>query len=373
MFAYKVPYRDGNGTQTSETWSTLTKARKFRDLVRSQKHAGLLEDFKAGQQSVSAWAAGWLETAGAIKREATHVAYETLLRLYILPELGGMAVRAVTAMDVQRAVNAWAKTRSPRSVHLTYTVCASMFKAAVVAGLRRVSPCVGIELPELPDTEVEPFTVAQVWALAGAIRPQYRLLVLMAAQTGLRIGELRGLTWDRIDLHARTVTVDRQVRDGQFRPVKSKASRRVVPLSDALVVELGAYRLAHPPKRLTVGVKGSHAVTVEPVFTSPRGRLLADSTVTPYWKAACEVVGIDATARKFHRLRHTFASVLIDRNESPKKIQRWMGHSSIAVTMDVYGHLYPTSDDSLRSAMDDAFALGPAPLATVPDPSDPLR
>lgn len=365
VFAYKVPYRDGNGVQTSETFSSLTQAKKFRDLVRSQKHAGLLEDFKAGAVPVSSWAADWIESLRTVKRESTWTSYESLLRINVIPALGGMAVRAVTPMDIQRAVNEWSRDLAPKTVHLAYRVCGNLFRAAVTSGLRRSSPCVGISLPELPDYEVIPFTVEEVDALTQAIHPNYRMLIRVAAQTGLRIGELRGLTWDRVDLEARTITVNRQLQDGEFRPVKSKASKRVVPISKALASELAIYRWENPPRALSVPVKGGEPVMAELVFLTVRGRPIGTSTLKGYWKKACAEVGISPERARFHNLRHFFASILIDRNQNALKIQKWMGHANVSVTLNVYGHLMPGSDDDLRSVMDDVFGSGL--LGATPD------
>ncbi|MBB6170734.1 integrase [Nocardiopsis mwathae] len=359
VYAYKVPYRDGDGKQTSQTWDTLTQAKEFRDLVRGQKNSGILQDFKAGRITVSAWGAEWLSTIKATRRPSTHATYRTWVNRYILPELGGMTLNAVTPHDIQRAVNAWATRHglSAWTVRLIYRACKGLFQEAADAGRIPASPCRNVRLPEVHTSEVVPFTVAEVEAIAEEITPRYRLLVVMGACLGLRIGELLGLTWDRIDLEAGTVSVDRQLQDGRLSPAKTRTSIRRVPLSQRVITELRTHRDLYPPQTVSVEQDGAPGRTeVEPVFRSPRGGMANPATVRYRFRKACTAAGLrPEVPHKLHNLRHTFASVCIEHNTSPKKIQTWMGHASISVTMDVYGHLMNSSDDSLRSAMDAAF------------------
>ncbi|MFW5415811.1 site-specific integrase [Nocardiopsis sp. CNT-189] len=372
VYAYKVPYRTPAGKQTSETWSTLKEARAFRDQVRSQKRAGILPDYQAGEVSVASWSAEWLEAVKTSARDSTYRTYRAWLNRHVIPALGDSPVRAVTSSDVQRAVNRWAKTLSPRSVHLTYKICCALFGTAVEAEKRSKTPCRAIMLPELPESEVVPFTLAEVDALEEAVPPDWRLLVVLGAGTGLRMGEMLGLTWDRIDFKARTVTVDRQLQKGKLVAVKSKKSRRTVPLPARVALALQAHAARFPRRPVDAPDAAAGTSTAELVFYRVRGgRVLpvCQSTARDRFKAACKAVGVQG-APKVHTLRHTFASLLIARNVPGKRIQAWMGHASFSVTMDVYGHLYDDPEGAQSAAIDDALGVpegssgvvGPGPL-----------
>lgn len=359
VYSYKVPYRDATGKQTSQTWATLKEARAFRDQVRSGRRAGILPDYKAGAASVASWADEWLEAVRTARREATYRTYRSWVRRYIGPELGALPVRAVTSADVQRAVTAWSDRIAPWTVRLVYRALRALMAAAVEADMRPKTPCAGIKLPEVPESrDAQPFTADDVDAIGAGITPRFRVLVALGAGLGLRMGEMLGLSWDRVDLEAGTVTIDRQLQRGKLVPVKSKTSRRVLPLPDTVAAALRDHARTYPPRPVPVGTDGA---TAELVLYQDTGRPVSDSSARYHFKQACKAAGIPG-AVKVHGLRHTFASLLIDKDISPKKIQTWMGHSSISVTMDVYGHLYEGSEAGMCSAIDDALGSDtPAP------------
>ena len=357
VYAYKVPYRDANGKQTSETFQTLEEARDFKARLRSKNADGVSVDPKTGRMSVQSYGEEWLTTKKATKRERTVAVYTNLLRTHVFPTLGGKYMNAVTQRDIQRLVTSlYEGPLSARSVRLVHRTMAAMFRTSVVAGLRASSPCVGIELPTVVGKEVSPLDMKQVWALATNIDARYRALVLLAAGTGLRVAECLGLTWDRIDLEGQTATVDRQItRYGCLAVPKSQASRRVVPLPDMAVQALKEHKRSHPPQtRIMIGANGK-SEDVELVFTSARERVLTQDTIRPPFRRACDRAGLSRSVT-FHTLRHTYASLLIDAGESPKLVQTRMGHSTISITMDVYGHLFPNAGLRTRSAIDTAFS-----------------
>ncbi|PSK96407.1 integrase [Murinocardiopsis flavida] len=354
VIAYKVPYRDSMGTQTSKTWNTWKKATAFRNKIRSQKDSGILEDYRS-KKTVREVAEKWMGTVEAMRRPETSSVYRTMLDLHIYPVLGDVPVRAVTKDDVQEVVNRWSKDRAARSVRLCFGVLSAVFQSAFDTDMIRKTPCTRIVLPELPRNRFVPLTPASVWAIANALRPDLRMMVLVGAMTGLRVGELRALTWDCIDFDRKMIDVVYQVQDREFCPLKTSSSYRSVPISPLLVRLLRKYRDTEGSVLADVPVRGDKPRRVELVFLSPGGRAQSNNLFTHKFRKVCEELKIQATV---HTLRHTFASVMIDRNESPKKLQSWMGHSSISITMDVYGHLYPNSDDSVRNAIDEAFGDG---------------
>jgi integrase len=182
VFAYKVPYRDANGKQTSETFGSLKEAQAFRNKIRRQRDEGLVLDAKAGKVSFGEYAATWLERA-RVARDSTYANYERHLRLYILPALGGRQLRAVTRADIQAFVTKiYTGGLVPRTVASVYVTVSAVFRAAHLLDKNiTASPCVEITLPEIPDKEVGVLTVAQVRALAAGIPERYRAAVLLVA------------------------------------------------------------------------------------------------------------------------------------------------------------------------------------------------
>jgi integrase len=169
-------------------------------------------------------------------------------------------------------------------------------------------------------------------ALAGA-QGRRRALLVAAVFTGMRASELRGLRWSDVDFDAKLIRV-RQRADisGRIGTLKSAHSRRDLPMSPMLVNVLMEWRLASPPGEL--------------VFPGRGGGPLCHNTL---------MAALGSTA---HRYRHFYASWLIDQGFGPKRVQALMGHSSIQITFDVYGHLFPAEDDHARFASAELALVG---------------
>jgi integrase len=170
---------------------------------------------------------------------------------------------------------------------------------------------------------------------AGQLRP----LLLTAVFTGLRASELRGLTWDAIDLERQVLTVrQRADRWNRIGSPKSDAARREVPLAPIVVNTLRAWRLACPKGELNL------------VFPTRAGNVERHANIHSRGLARAQfAAGISAnpSAPKYglHSLRHAAASLFIEQGLGPKRVQALMGHSSIQMTFDVYSHLWPSADD----------------------------
>lgn len=355
-YAYKVPYRDANGKQTSETFTTLKTAQGFRDKVRDMRHNGVVIDAKAGQISVTAYALTWLETVRAVKRPQTYRQYESHIRVHVLPALGGKQLRNVTRADIQTFTDRLSAKLAPRTVRAIHDIVRQLFRRATLLDKRiPASPCVGIELPEIPHQPVHVLTPDQVRTLAATMPDPYRAAVLIAAGTGLRVSEVAGLTWDRIDLQAGTLTVDRQMSTRRtLAPPKTKRSRRVVPIPQMVHDALLAHCAAYPPQQIPLAATCvSKPPTALLLFTRD-GEAMTGTMLGRIFIQARKKTNLSEVV-SFHTLRHTYASLLIAAGTNIKAVQERMGHGSIKITMDTYGHLYPTEDLRTRTAIDTAF------------------
>jgi len=184
--------------------------------------------------------------------------------------------------------------------------------------------------------------------VADAVPARWRALVLMAAGTGLRQGELFGLTVRAVDFLRRTMRVDQQlvlVRGApKMGPPKTAASYRTVPLPCVVVDALAAH-LARWPADGDLGL----------VFTTQNGQPIRRSRFHETWTRAIAAAGVPEGTR-FHSFRHFYTSLLIAAGESVKVVQARLGHASATETLDIYGHLWPDAEDRTRDAVDAAFA-----------------
>jgi len=173
---------------------------------------------------------------------------------------------------------------------------------------------------------------------ANTVAP-YGNMVMLAALTGLRQGELFALRDRNLDLEAKTVTVENGTYAGELVPVKTKASRRRVDLSATAVRVLRRQLFARTPNDLHV------------VFPSPEGHILNDDNFR-HRVFAPAVRRTKLTGFRFHDLRHTYAALMVAAGAHPKYLQAQMGHSSIRVTLDLYGHLFPDANRGVLDALD---------------------
>jgi integrase len=220
--------------------------------------------------------------------------------------------------------------------------------AAVNADMLARSPCRAVRLPKIERQEMRFLTPAEVARLANAISPRYRALVLLAAYGGLRIGELAGLRRGRVNLVRGTVDVAEIVVEVKGKlfigPPKTRAGRRTIGLPQAVVDELATH----------LGPLGSADAHV---FTSDKGGILRTSNFrAKVWLPAVRAAGL--TPLRPHDLRHTAVALWIAAGANPKEVSVRAGHTSVAFTLDRYGHLFEGHDLELRDRLDTMLAEG---------------
>jgi integrase len=197
----------------------------------------------------------------------------------------------------------------------------------------------------------------EIRKLSETIDPRWRVMVLTASYTGLRMGEISGLTSDQVNLLSRRLTVTRQLTESnghiEFGPVKTKASRRTVTLPRFLCGELASHLAECPPS--TAGL----------VFQAADGGPIRRSNWRRrVWIPAVSKAGLPGF--RFHDLRHTHAAFLIAQGEHPKVIQSRLGHASITTTLNTYGHLFEGLDKAAADRLHDSW-LAPSGLEAAAD------
>jgi integrase len=343
---WQARYRDAAGKTHAapETFATRPEAARFLAQVETDLARGEWTDPRAGRVLFAEWAARWRETTTNL-RPNTRALHAYLLRRFLLPAFAGIALADVDLMAVRSWLAALEAERvSPNTVAKAYRLLARIMDTAVDASLIARNPCSvkGAATERAPEMRVA--TVAQVAALAQAIDPRFRALVLVAAYAGLRWGELVGLRVKRVDLLHGRITVAEQATeiDGHFTwgPPKTEAGRRTVTLpavaAEALAEHLAAYSQPGPE-----GL----------VFTSTEGALLRRSNFQRrVWRPATRAVGL--AGLRFHDLRHTSATLSIAAGASTRELMARMGHSSSAAALR-YQHVMAGRDAAIAAALDE--------------------
>lgn len=342
---WRARYRDEADREHAKHFARKADAQQWLDTVAASVIRGDYVDPRAGAVTLAAYATGW--QASQVSRDNTARIADNALRVHVLPVLGERPLTTLRRSDVQVLVKGLSDHLAPRSLRNVYDTLNRVLTAAVDDRLIPRTPCTRITLPAVPDCEVEAPTAEQVHALADAVAPRYRGLVVLLAGSGLRIGEALGLGVAGVDFLRRTVRVERQrLQDGTVGPTKTAKSTRTVPLGAVVVDELAAHLAAYGAG--------------EWLFTTPMGEPLSYRRWKVEWNYALRSTGLTLTT---HSLRHFTASALIAGGASVKSVQTVLGHSSAAITLRVYSHLWPGDEDRTRSVLDAALTA----------PSDQVR
>lgn len=224
------------------------------------------------------------------------------------------------------------KMVSPPTLRKILITLGGILKYAVRRRYIDYNPVREVEKPKARTIHDESYEMVVLQAvdirtlLKNAESQKDKILFMTAALTVLREGELLGLKWDDIDWFNNQIHVRRTYNNGRFYDPKTKYSKRKVDLAPELVLELKKWKLACPKGELNL------------VFPTEIGTPESQSNMLKRrFHPALRRAGLAKI--RFHDLRHTYASLLIDQGENPKYIQTQLGHSSIQITMDVYGHL----------------------------------
>jgi integrase len=210
-----------------------------------------------------------------------------------------------------------------------------------------------VPLPAEKQTEQRFLSREEALTLADAIAPGCRALVLLGGFAGLSWGELAGLRRSRVDVLRSRITVDQtavQVRGSiTFGPPKAAKSRRVIPVARSITREVEQHLAQHVEP-------GADAL----VFTAAGGGPMFQMTFwRGVWAPAVKRVGLDGL--RVHGLRHSFVAIMNAAGPNPEEVSTWAGHSSVAVTLDRYGHLYDDHSDEVADRIDALLSTRSAP------------
>jgi integrase len=210
----------------------------------------------------------------------------------------------------------------------------------------------------VPRREVHPLEPAQARAFLEAIRgDRLEALYVTALGTGLRQGELLGLSWGDVDLEAGTLRVRQALQRNRSGLVlvepKSATSHRVVALPAIVVSALRAHRIRQLEERLGAGERWP-ADPRELVFLSTTGTPLEGVNVTRRFQALLADAGLPR--QRFHDLRHACATLLLAQGIAPRVVMETLGHSQISLTMNTYSHVVPSMTRHAAERMDEALA-----------------
>jgi integrase len=341
---YQARYTGPDGIRYSadDTFATKTDAQGWLTLKAAEILKDEWTDPDAGNVLLADYGASWIEERPGL-RPKTVTLYRYLLRSFIAPHFTNATVAEVMLPRVRK----WRKQLldsgvAPVTAAKAYRLLRAIMNTAVDDGLIKQNPCrvKGAGNETSPERPV--LTVAQVYALADAVGPAYRALILLDTFASLRWAELAALTPEDIDLDTCTVRVTRQLYYHQagysFTPPKSRAGRRVVAFPALIVPDLRRHLEALPEDTSLA-------------FTSPTGSPLAHSNFRRrVWLPALTVAGL--TGVHFHDLRHTGNQLVANKGANTRELMERMGHDSERAAL-IYLHSSAQRQRDLADAVGD--------------------
>ena len=347
-------------------------AKEFKDKLEAKLKLGSVGITTKAGVKVEDYAETWLDRIRHTRKHSTHDDYRKILDRDLLLTLRGLDLEDITREKVKAVAFAGLKKgQSPKTVQNVIRCLSSLLSHAVEDGLLTINPALkpGKFLPKVSKRRgINPLTREEVVTLLETVKdraPRYYPFFLCAVRSGLRLGELSALQWEDLDYHGRFLEVQRNYTRGRVSTPKSGESRRV----DMSLELTQALKDLYTERQLEAAANGWKDIPAW-VFCRETGELVdPDHLRKRVFYGLLKASGVRKI--RFHDLRHTFASLLLQQGESPVYVKEQMGHSSIQITVDLYGHLIPGGNkqavDRLDSTVDNGASE--AESATQPQPT----
>ena len=357
-----------HGKKGQQSFHTLVEAKNWRQEQLYLCRHPELRTATSPDMTVDAWFNRWLKDVVGNRAPNTLRNYRERYEHNVQPFIGSMLLRDVKPMDCQMILNAMESDYAGSTIRQTYMTMGTFFKSAKDNGFIDRHPMDGVRYtkPVRAVDDIHFLTVDEQKRFLEAAKgshnyAQYALIL----ETGLRTGEMIGLTWDAIDWEKHTLTVNKTLeyrhKQGVWRagPPKTESSYRTIPLTDT------AYDILREIYDTREYRKESRDLSTVLTFmdrkTGQKRKLVMRDLVFINWRTGmpaknssydthlyklCDDAGIERFC--MHALRHTYATRAIESGMQPKVLQKLLGHASITTTMNRYVHV---TDDSMKKAV----------------------
>jgi len=333
---------------TSTTFERKTDAQRFLAEMETDKARGAWIDPRHADLPLARWSEEFLALARRLS-PSTQETYRRDLTKYVLPALGAYRLGAIPPDQIENWLNDEIEAGiAANSVHRHYRTLRRVLQVAVDKQKIQTNPCDRVEPPRVPKREMVFLDWAQAVELAEAHSDRYRALIYTAVDSGMRWSELIGLRRSKLDLRARKVRVTEQLirletTEWVRKEPKTPASVRSITISTVTADMLASHleRFASPgPDGLVFPNAADHPIAAASFWNN-------------HFSRAQRASGVSC---RFHDLRHSSVALAIADGAHPKAIQARMGHSSINVTLDRYGHLFPELDEAIATSFGERLA-----------------
>lgn len=329
---------------------TYTRYGKTRDEVR-RKIMSIRTSADTGclpeptKLTVEEWLLVWLDTYSMVKK-SSQTKYESVMRNHLFPAIGDVPLQKLTTQHVQRMYNRLLRDgKEPKTIKDIHGILHKPLEKAVRLGYLQRNVCDACDLPKVEKKEMRPLIDSEILQFLQAIKgTRYEALFYVAMFTGMRQGELIGLTWDCINFERGTIRLYQQLQSIKqkgdqyaFGSLKNGQARTIEPAATVMdVLRKVKTQQIEWQQRCGDVWDNPHGL----VFTNEIGGHLCHYTVFKHFKKVVKGIGLKEV--RFHDLRHTFAVLSLQSGADMESVSKMMGHATVAFTMDRYGHVSNT-------------------------------
>lgn len=349
-----------DGQRLSYTGKTQRECQEWVKKTIGQIDEGLT--FANTKVTLAEFMENWLTSTKASQRPRTWSQYSQLNRDYIAPRLGTIKVKDLRAEHIQRLYNSLGEqdtgTHTILKIHM---LLHSALEHAIRTGMIPRNPVDATIPPAQPAEEMQILDESQVsQLLVAAANTRLEALLHLALATGMRQMELLGLKWTDLDWVRKTIKVERQLvrpykeSKLKFATPKTKAGRRTLNLGQKTIEVLRSHAERQRQERLALGDKWENNGLI---FTNSLGGPYDPRNLLRDYKKLLKVAGLPDM--RFHDLRHTAASLMLNHGVAVIVVSRRLGHARASITLDVYGHLIPSMQEEAADLIDELITPVP--------------
>lgn len=304
-------------------------------------------------KKVAEWLNEWLELYLPNIEETTRIGYKTKINNYLIPALGDIYLQSLRTEHVQKMINDMiARELSPKNIRDTYNNINAAMKKAVILRMIPFNPCEGVALPKLKRYKAKVYDLEMIHKLlAIAKNTDMYLPILLCVTAGLRRGELLALRWDNIDFDNSILQIRSNMVKGEkdfiIKSPKTEAGIRDIHLGDEVMEVLKKERSKYVSKLFS---KDNNFQNLNFVICQKDGSPIRPDSMSQKWRRFLEDNQLPSI--RFHDLRHSNATALIQAGVNPRVVQQRLGHSDVNITLNTYTHVLPDMDVEAAAKID---------------------
>ena len=338
---YTVGIDLGTGKQIQKSISGKTQrevAKRLKEITTSIDTGTYLPSCKL---TVGEWLNTWISEYTADWKPLTVSNYSKQIKKHLIPRLGAAKLEDLDTHTIQLFYNSLTKSGlAPKTVKNIHGVLHAALEQAISNGYISKNPTAGCKLPKVVRPEIKPLEPEEIARmLKEAKKDAYDNLFIVAMFTGMRQGELLGLSWDNVNFKTGQITIKQQLqcKDGVYFLETPKSGKyRVLSPAPVVMDALKDEQQGQNANKQIVGAAWENKWNL--VFTDALGKNLVRRTVVKHFKSVIERANIPSDVR-FHDLRHSFAVTSLYTGDDIKTVQANLGHATAQFTLDVYGHV----------------------------------